>query len=143
MNHSGSLILLSRTTCLRRRNTLQGLSRPHRAAARGEGAPAPWISRPAVGPPAHVVARAALEKQARREESEQSGGGGIGVGAEGCKIKGGISRKTQHMDLREVFAFFLQSSSFRWISRLFQLFEQRRVLRYPTSRANAFPQEST
>lgn len=96
--------------------------RPRRAAARDRGAQAPSFSRPAVGPPAHVVARAALEsgscgdvRVAARLRTRGAHSGNYGTtkiakeqrgrvnGGEGCKIKGGLARVRQALERFGVF----------------------------------------
>lgn len=61
------------------------------------------------------------------------GGEALNVGAEGCKIKGGISRCLQRVAPNDVF------DQMRWMRRLCRIFEPSQViqwaevLRYPTS----------
>jgi len=105
-------------------------TRPRRAEARERGADAPSLSRPAVIPPAHVVARAASESAvlemaetissnaAKEHDGGAYGDHGTrkektakemrrqGNGEKGCKIKGGLARSAQAFEAVGTFATY-------------------------------------
>jgi hypothetical protein len=145
-----------RTTFCLRPIPLNGLTRARRAEARGEGAQAPLTSRPAAVPPAHALAHAASEwmrvpglvllarfrgsgyQSSLQGKTTPSELGLLGVGAEGCKIKGGISREAQRPGVSGIFEVLDLLKSFRGISEAFQVRVWASIFRYPIARKGEF-----
>ena len=108
--------------------------RPRRAEARDRGAQAPSLSRPADSPPAHVVARAAHECGKERNETEMAKEQGRTViGAEGCKIKGGLARARQVLKRLDVFIVSVISQSTSGLANRMQALRSIGDLSYPAT----------
>ena len=117
-------------------------TRPRRAEARERRRFRATLSRPAVVPPAHVVAHAAREDEFARNEAEKIKEQRRNViGAEGCKIKGGLARVRQGVEQASVFDRYAVSSGAPGLATRAQALIGTRVLSYPTGKTAQIAEE--